>query len=37
MADHKYALPLVDVDSEQCAMIVDKELAKKPGITSHKV
>lgn len=35
--DHSYSLPLVDVDSEHCALIVDKELAKIPGIKSHKV
>lgn len=32
-----YSLPLLDVDSEHCALIVDKELAKVPGIQSHKV
>ena len=35
--DHSYFLPLVDVDSEHCALIVDKELAKIKGIKSHKV
>ena len=30
-------LPLSGVESEHCALIVDKELAKIPGITSHKV
>jgi len=35
--DHVYSLPLIDVDSEHCALIVDKELAKIPGIKSHKV
>ncbi len=30
-------LPLSGVDSEHCALIVDKGLAKIPGITSHKV
>lgn len=30
-------LPLVDVESEHCALIVDKGLSKVPGITSHKV
>jgi P-type Cu2+ transporter len=30
-------LPLEDVDSEHCAMIVDKELGKIEGITAHKV
>lgn len=31
------SLPLIDVDSEHCAMIVDKELGQIQGITSHKV
>lgn len=30
-------LPLSGVESEHCALIVDKGLAKVPGITSHKV
>jgi Cu2+-exporting ATPase len=30
-------LPLSGVESEHCALIVDKGLAKIPGITSHKV
>lgn len=30
-------LPLEDVDSEHCALIVEKELAKLNGIESHKV
>lgn len=30
-------LPLADVESEHCALIVDKGLAKVPGITSQKV
>ncbi len=30
-------LPLDGVDSEHCALIVDKGLDKVPGITSHKV
>ncbi len=30
-------LPLSGVDSEHCALIIDKGLAKVPGITSHKV
>ncbi len=30
-------LPLSGVDSEHCALIVDKGLDKVPGITSHKV
>jgi len=30
-------LPLEDVESEHCALIVDKGLAQVPGIESHKV
>ncbi len=30
-------LPLEGVEGEHCALIVDKELSKVPGITSHKV
>jgi P-type Cu2+ transporter len=30
-------LPLSGVESEHCALIVDRGLAKLPGITSHKV
>lgn len=30
-------LPLVDVESEHCALIVDKGLSKVPGLKSHKV
>lgn len=30
-------LPLEDVDSEHCALIVDKGLAQVKGIESHKV
>lgn len=30
-------LPLAGVESEHCALIVDKGLAKVPGITTHKV
>lgn len=30
-------LPLVDVESEHCALIVDKGLSKVPGIKGHKV
>ena len=30
-------LPLSGVESEHCALIVDKSLGKVPGITSHKV
>lgn len=32
-----FSLPLVDVESEHCALIVDKALDKIPGIQSHKV
>ena len=35
--DHSYSLPLIDVDSEHRALMVDKELAKITGIKSHKV
>jgi Cu2+-exporting ATPase len=37
MADNTFALPLVDVESEHCALIVDKGLSKVKGIQSHKV
>ncbi len=30
-------IPLEGVDKEHCALIVDKELSKVPGITSHKI
>lgn len=30
-------IPLEGMDSEHCAMIIDKALAKIEGITSHKV
>jgi Cu2+-exporting ATPase len=30
-------IPLEGVDNEHCALIVDKELSKVPGITSHKI
>jgi P-type Cu2+ transporter len=30
-------LPLAGVESEHCALIVDKGLAKVPGITSHRI
>lgn len=30
-------LPLEDVNSEHCALLVDKQLAKVEGVTSHKV
>ena len=32
-----FDLPLAGVESEHCALIVDKGLGKVPGITSHKV
>ena len=32
-----WELPLSGVESEHCALIVDKGLAKVPGVTSHKV
>ena len=32
-----YNLPLAGVESEHCALIVDKGLSKIPGITAHKV
>ena len=32
-----FELPLSGVDSEHCALIVDKGLAKLPGISSHHV
>ena len=35
--DHIIDLPLAGVDSEHCALIVDKGLDKVEGITSHKV
>ncbi len=37
MADTTFALPLTDVESEHCALIVDKGLDKVKGIKSHKV
>lgn len=36
-ANHRYYLPLSGVDSEHCAMIVDKGLGELDGITAHKV
>lgn len=36
-ADHTYRLPLSGVESEHCALIVDKGLSKIEGITAHKV
>ena len=35
--NHIVHLPLAGVESEQCALIVDKGLDKVEGITSHKV
>ena len=35
--ENRIELPLSGVESEHCALIVDKGLAKLPGITSHKV
>lgn len=35
--DHTYRLPLSGVESEHCALIVDKSLSKIEGITAHKV
>jgi Cu2+-exporting ATPase len=32
-----FSLPLIDVESEHCALIVDKGLEKVKGIKSHKV
>ena len=37
IGDKRLILPLSGVDSEHCALIVDKGLAKVKGITSHKV
>lgn len=34
---HSYNLPLADVDSEHCALIVDKGLSRIEGIGAHKV
>lgn len=36
-SDNVIELPLAGVESEHCALIVDKGLAKIPGLTSHKV
>lgn len=36
-ADRLLELPLSGVESEHCALIVNKGLAKIPGVTSHKV
>lgn len=35
--NHTYSLPLTGVESEHCALIVDKGLSKIAGITTHKV
>ncbi|TKK66283.1 copper-translocating P-type ATPase [Ilyomonas limi] len=35
--DHVISLPLEGVESEHCALIVDKGLSKVPGIIAHKV
>lgn len=35
--DKVLELPLSGVESEHCALIVDRGLAKVPGVTSHKV
>ncbi len=35
--NNEIILPLVDVESEHCALIVDKGLSKVKGIKSHKV
>ena len=35
--DNTIYLPLQGMDSEHCAMIIDKGLAEVKGITSHKV
>ncbi|HRP58419.1 heavy metal translocating P-type ATPase, partial [Agriterribacter sp.] len=35
--NHEYNLPLAGVDSEHCALIVDKGLSRIGGITAHKV
>lgn len=32
-----FNLPLEDMDSEHCALIIDKGLSKVPGISAHKV
>lgn len=37
MADTTFVLPLTDLDSEHCALIVDKGLEKVKGIKTHKV
>jgi Cu2+-exporting ATPase len=35
--DNSFEIPLLDVHSEHCALIVDKALGKNPHISSHKV
>src|SRR5689334_15142419 len=37
VTEEQIAIPLHGVDSEHCALIVDKGLAAVEGITSHKV
>jgi P-type Cu2+ transporter len=37
MDNSTYTLPLTDVDSEHCALIVDKGLDKVKGVKTHKV
>jgi Cu2+-exporting ATPase len=34
---HKIHIPLLGMSSEHCALLIDNELAKLPGIKSHKV
>ena len=36
-SDNTVYLPLENVDSEHCALIVDKGLGKVPGIDEHRV
>ena len=36
-ANNLFEIPLMDVHSEHCALIVDKTLNKNPNISSHKV
>jgi dihydrofolate reductase len=35
--DNPIYMPLEGVESEHCALIIDKELSRVPGITMHKV
>jgi Cu2+-exporting ATPase len=37
MAEEIFNIPLQDVESEHCALIVDKGLKNVPGISAHKV